>query len=362
MTITQDAPPDVAAVPGGTPRLNKALAAAQAEMPPIVKGEKGKQEGVSTTTGRPYSIEYEYADLGAIGAVAYPVLGKHGLSYSAQTDLTGDGKFVLRYQLRHDSGEMLAGVIPLPSGGKPQQLGILLTYYRRYAFQAVTGIHPVGDDDDAASANSDQRFDTGSAGEAWEQAIPAPGNRRRQEPRQDRPAQQDQRQQQSRPGRPPVTVPPLDPEDPWRAKIECISDAVEGKAARDEVAELLAAGTITQERANRLNAVLTVRGLEIEQQQRQNARADGQAAEQPPPIRPETQGAPKRERTTGGNNADWVADFKARVAAAALDELTGLQHEIPAAVRNRTILPEMSAELTQVIRARRHEASQEVPA
>jgi hypothetical protein len=174
MTATDEAPAVTAQVPGRipTPKLNAALAKAQAEMPPIAKDGTGVVEGV-TKAGKPYKYDYSYADLAGICAVAYPVLGKHGLSFSSQPTFTADGRFVLEYQLLHESGEQLGGTMPLPSSGKPQDLGSVLTYFKRYALTAVTGIAPGGEDNDAATANHPQQFDNRGR-DPWEDALPAP--------------------------------------------------------------------------------------------------------------------------------------------------------------------------------------------
>jgi hypothetical protein len=142
--------------------LAVALAAFQAVCPPIKKANTAK---VTTRTGGEYS--YDYADLTAITEAAYPLLSKHGLSFSTLPTLTPNDGFVLQYRLMHTSGEFLEGVYPLPdpSGqdvdtGKaitPQQLGSAITYARRYSLCAVTGIAPGGDDDDAGSAQTTTR-------------------------------------------------------------------------------------------------------------------------------------------------------------------------------------------------------------
>jgi hypothetical protein len=168
MTTTET---ETTAPPAGTPGLNKALAAVQAEFPRVAKGETAKVEG-TTKDGRPVRYEYQYADLAACSEAILPLLGKHGLAFSCRPDLV-DGKFCLIYELLHESGEAKGGVFPLLSGGKPQELGSLLTYYRRYALCAVTGIAPAGDDDDAQSSNNEQRFDMRSAGAAFDNAVPA---------------------------------------------------------------------------------------------------------------------------------------------------------------------------------------------
>ena len=166
-TITEAMAADA---PAATPKLNAALAKVQAEMPPIGKDGTGKISGIDKN-GKPFSYTYNYADLAAICAVAYPITGKHCLSFSSQPTLNKDGRFVLEYQLRHESGEQAGGSIPLPSAGKPQELGSVLTYYKRYAFTAVTGIAPGGEDNDAATANHAQQYD-GRGDQSWRDQPP----------------------------------------------------------------------------------------------------------------------------------------------------------------------------------------------
>lgn len=143
--------------------LAKALAAFQAELPHIgkanlavVKSDKG-------------SYKYTYADLSDISAKVLPLLAKHGLSFSAKPTLL-DGKiFVLEYTLRHASGESDTGFYPLNASGTPQQIGSAITYARRYALSAVTGIVPDEDDDGQAASAApvpEQRAETSAVDQA----------------------------------------------------------------------------------------------------------------------------------------------------------------------------------------------------
>lgn len=126
--------------------LAAALAAFQAEVPTVAKGNTAAAFG-----------GYKYADLTDVTERVLPTLAKHGLSFLAAPTLIGGGLaeqslFVLDYSLMHESGESVTGKYPLPSGGKPQEIGSAITYARRYALCAVTGVAPGGDDDDAAAA------------------------------------------------------------------------------------------------------------------------------------------------------------------------------------------------------------------
>jgi len=125
--------------------LAEALAAFQAELPRV-----GKSQTANTGT---YS--FRYADLADVSAIVLPLLGKHGLSFAAAPTLDESGRFVLRYALRHVSGgESVSGDYPLPSSGTPQAIGSAITYARRYALCAVTGVAADEDDDGQAAANT----------------------------------------------------------------------------------------------------------------------------------------------------------------------------------------------------------------
>ena len=63
-------------------------------------------------------------------------------------------RVVLAYSLLHKSGGAVAGEYPLPRDGSPQAIGSALTYARRYALCAVTGVAPGGSDDDGAAAEA----------------------------------------------------------------------------------------------------------------------------------------------------------------------------------------------------------------
>jgi len=143
-----------------------ALATFQAQIPKITKEATAQVTG-ETKDGRPVRYTYRYADLADITSEAYPLLGELGLAWSCRPTLQGSD-FVLTYRLHHaPSGEYEEGFWPLPDPRrtKPQEIGSAITYAKRYAFCAVTGIAPAGDDDDAKAAQQAPPRD-----ESWEQA------------------------------------------------------------------------------------------------------------------------------------------------------------------------------------------------
>lgn len=129
-------------MPGPAPpapkSLSEALSALQAHLPRVAK-----------TADAQYG---KYADLTMVSEALLPVLSSLGLSFTARPTKHPDFGFVLTYDLHHISGDSLGGYYPLPDSGSPQQIGSAITYARRYALCAVTGLAPGGDDDDAQAA------------------------------------------------------------------------------------------------------------------------------------------------------------------------------------------------------------------
>lgn len=121
--------------------LIEALIEVQKHLPKIVKGNK-------VNAG---AMRYSYADLTHVTEALMPVLTENGLAFIAMPTTSDHGP-VLHYRLAHESGENVEGAYPLPANVKSQELGSAITYARRYALCAVTGVAPVGDDDDGARA------------------------------------------------------------------------------------------------------------------------------------------------------------------------------------------------------------------
>lgn len=126
--------------------LTEALAKVQADLPTIAKSNTAK---VETRTGGSYS--YHFADLASISREVLPLLAGVGLAWVCGPTLDS-GQFVLRWELRHVSGETIMGTYPLPTNGSPQELGSAITYGRRYCLTSVVGIAPEDDDDGAAAS------------------------------------------------------------------------------------------------------------------------------------------------------------------------------------------------------------------
>jgi hypothetical protein len=122
-----------------TDSLASALAKLQADLPRITKDAQGQRA--------------RYADLADITQALLPRLAKLGLVWTCCPTISDAGRFVLRYALIHaESGDEYSGEYPLAEGN-PQQQGSEITYAKRYALCAVTGVAPDDDDDDSQEAS-----------------------------------------------------------------------------------------------------------------------------------------------------------------------------------------------------------------
>lgn len=122
--------------------LTAALAAFQADLPHVGKGSINPH------------FKSKYAALEDIVKVVLPALAKQGLSWVTLPTKDDDGSPVLAYKLMHVSGDVIEGKYPMNNEANPQKRGSELTYLRRYALSAVTGIAPDEDDDGNAAAQA----------------------------------------------------------------------------------------------------------------------------------------------------------------------------------------------------------------
>jgi hypothetical protein len=90
-----------------------------------------------------------YADLAAVLDAIREPLAANGLSITQMMGFS-DGNFILRTMLLHSSGQYIATEYPLPSSGRPQEMGASQTYARRYSLAALVGV--AQEDDDGNSA------------------------------------------------------------------------------------------------------------------------------------------------------------------------------------------------------------------
>jgi hypothetical protein len=139
--------------------LDEAMAVFQANLPSITKDEK------ATVKSDKGNYSYGYAGLDTVSEKVLRELGKLGVSWRCRPTIDESGKFVLAYRLKHITEGEETGSWPL-QGGTPQQIGSAITYARRYALMAVTGVFPSNEDDDGAAASGAPVRDE------WEAASP----------------------------------------------------------------------------------------------------------------------------------------------------------------------------------------------
>lgn len=125
--------------------LAEALLALQADPPTLTKNKDGQVGNQKT----------KYADLVQVNKEVLTRLNSMGLIWTCCPTVTDDGmRCVLDYQLLHvASNEKLTGRYPI-KGENPQQMGSAITYARRYALLAVTGIAAEEEDDDGAGGGA----------------------------------------------------------------------------------------------------------------------------------------------------------------------------------------------------------------
>lgn len=129
---------------GMTPTISKlaeALANAQGEI-----------KTAATNANNPH-FKKDFADLSDVRDACRDALKRNGLSVP-QIPFAENNTVVLRSILLHSSGEYLWGdLIANVDWKNPQTVGSAITYLRRYALSAYTGVAPKGEDDDGEGAN-----------------------------------------------------------------------------------------------------------------------------------------------------------------------------------------------------------------
>ncbi len=148
--------------------LAKALATFQGKVGSVGKGSTAKVE----KDGR-LLYSYKYADLASVLEATREERAAAGLSVAQFP--TGDAVsgITLVTTLLHSSGQWMRGNLMLkPTDTKPQTIGSLITYMRRYSYSAALGI-ATEEDDDGAAAQGGKPAAAGGAAKA--NTVPAAG-------------------------------------------------------------------------------------------------------------------------------------------------------------------------------------------
>lgn len=140
--------------------LAAALAAAQAEIENPTKDRENPH------------FRTKYADLASVLNACRKPLAKNGLAVVQ----SGGGTYqapTLRTTLIHKSGQWIAGEVPLVGDlSKPQSLGSLITYMRRYSLGAIAGVAQEDDDAEGATSHAPQNGSQRGNGNGSYQSSP----------------------------------------------------------------------------------------------------------------------------------------------------------------------------------------------
>jgi hypothetical protein len=116
----------------------------------------GEVENAEKNKSNPH-FKSVYADLAAAMNACRETLAANGLAVM-QHALTGQGNVTITTILAHTSGQYVSSELTLrPLKNEPQPLGSAITYARRYAYMAITGIAAEDDDGNAASEKSSRQ-------------------------------------------------------------------------------------------------------------------------------------------------------------------------------------------------------------
>jgi hypothetical protein len=126
--------------------FDEAIAAAKAEIPPIIKNRT-----VSYTTAKG-TTTYQHEDFAEIARTVDPILAKHGLSYRFRTSSEVNQPVGVTCILSHRDGHyeentLWAGRDDSGSKNSIQAIGSTQTYLQRYTLKAALGLASTFDDD-----------------------------------------------------------------------------------------------------------------------------------------------------------------------------------------------------------------------
>lgn len=127
--------------------FSQALAAAKAELKPILKTRE-----VDYTPQGKSRVNYRHEDLAGIEGQVGPILTKHGLSYTYESDNGVDKPITITCVLEHTGGHSTRTPLSAgadTSGGKNslQAIASAVTYLQRYTLKLALGLSVSHDDD-----------------------------------------------------------------------------------------------------------------------------------------------------------------------------------------------------------------------
>lgn len=114
---------------------------------------QGMMESALKDSNNPY-FKSKYASLDAVWDAIRKPLSTNGLSVIQTIEGMGDN-INITTTLAHSSGQWISSTFPLIAGRpKPQELGSVITYMRRYALSSLVGV--TADEDDDGNAAQEQ--------------------------------------------------------------------------------------------------------------------------------------------------------------------------------------------------------------
>lgn len=132
--------------------FDAAMAAAKAEIPPIIKN---RTVDFTSQKGR---TNYRHEDLGEIARTIDPILGRHGLTYRFRTRNAPNEPVsvtcVVSHRLGHfEENTLSAGRDDSGNKNSIQAIASTITYLQRYTLKAALGL-AASEDDDGRSAET----------------------------------------------------------------------------------------------------------------------------------------------------------------------------------------------------------------
>lgn len=107
---------------------------------------QGEMENAAKDSENPY-FRSKYSDLASVWNSLRKPLSSNGLAV-IQIPETNDGRVTVTTLLTHSSGQWIKGTLSMrPVKDDPQGIGSCVTYARRYALSAITGLASEQDDD-----------------------------------------------------------------------------------------------------------------------------------------------------------------------------------------------------------------------
>jgi len=145
------------------PELSFSKSESIAELAKALAKAQGEMEAAKKDSANPF-FNSHYADLASVRDAIREPFAKNGLAVAQiPASVATDGTVRLSTMLMHASGEWIAGDLTMKAiKNDPQAIGSCLTYARRYALSAITGV--ATEDDDAE----------GATGRGATQAAPKP--------------------------------------------------------------------------------------------------------------------------------------------------------------------------------------------